>query len=397
MRELPAHIMAMAARAATGDRPSPLPEPPPPIPTPAASPLRLERPPTDVTRMAPGAGFDPPSAITYPTVPRPAPRPDVQARAPEPMMDRPTAPGPEPPMARAPMHLPDDDDDVSTVLHRPPEDDHDQGDEARTVMRDVPVLSMDRPGPPAPAAHPVSQRGGGSPEGAFPPPSAVFGGAWAPAPPAQRYDDAPRAQGSAAVPPPLPSSPGQQIGSEPRPLAAPSLHEPTRPMFDSGPGYGGGQGHPGQPRTRPQMPSPVGFPPPDSVGFPAPDFRRPASEEDRRQGSFDAPPPSLPRSPGFDAIAAELIQLPSQEAPPVSLPIDAGLAGPTHPVLQPPAPFGTPPAGIHPFDPGNPSYPDSIEEGSSRSIYIVCLVALVVAAGLTYVLLRYRHQLGLPF
>lgn len=369
MRELPAHIMAMAARSAQGSNPPPAPD--------DKGELRGKLP----SLTDPGG---PVTGVTQPARPA-APRPAAGAPA---MPPTPMAPGLDggipPPKVPPPESIPpdDDDDEVRTIMrtsdHDIDDDDIDEdGDEARTVMREAPVFSMPMPGQPGPPPAP--------PPPAPPPPA-----------PTPRSADAP-----AAFPPPSAGFSPPSAGAE---------QPPTRPQE--------------QPPTRPQMPGGGGLgSAPDLMGGLKPDGERGSS-----------PPTMALPSDGFAAIAAELSAPMAEQGPPPSSPdlfnaplgsnLSDGAQGGTVPMtpfsgppsgpapsfgappVQPPPsslePGGGPPSGpISPAGfgaqpPPQPQYEEA-SPTSRKAVAIVSVLALVAAAAITYVVLRYRAQLNLPF
>jgi len=360
MRELPAHIMAMAARAAQGSNPPP---------APAAEEDPRAKPSGAVNAGGPASGV--PQLGNLPA-PRPAAGAPMPAASPPSSQAFPGIPSPGiPPPTAAPVQgdltaeFDDDDDDEARTMMRtsdPDEDDDEDGDEARTVMREAPVFSMPMPGqlPDPPKPPPPSSSG---PVGAFPPPSSGF--------------------------------------SAPDPAAAlpPTALPPTRPQQPPAPG----------------------------LGASAPDFAVPAGLQD--VAPVSSPPTMALPSDGFAAIAAELAApMPDKGPPPSSpdlfnAPLSANLGEPgrgataplaaySGPPSSPSAGFGPPHASLPaggpaamsaPIAPGPYDTPpasgqfDEASPTSRKAVLIVSVLALVAAAAITYVVLRYRAELNLPF
>lgn len=438
MRELPAHIMAMAARAAQGSNPPPPPEdaaddsdfggttkiapapdlaamllsggapPAAPLPPPAAPPPRPPPPP-------PAAGAPPPSGPG-----RPIPRAFKSTQLGMGSMGAPQAPGPQAPVPQAPMPplpppaaplpppaappgppaprpgfmpplaslstnpppgpggIPIADGNLPSS---PPPDDDDDG--GRTVMRESPGVSEIFRAPPPAAGQPAAPQA-----------------QWKPAPPPVQ----PRAFGATDRPAAAaPGGPGVsaliaetlEAAPQPPPAPQPLAHETT------GLGFGG------QGPFAPQNPS-LGQSPPGGQGGPfqpmggaGGGFNNPAPWMQQGQevsGSFAFQPPPTAQTVAFPPG--------SPGGPPLP-----GLNSPGIAEAQPLAPFGPPeqapaaPAG----SPGaaSPGYPvgASLADASAAAapprrkrskagLIIICFLMLILAAAVTFSILRFRPQLG---
>ncbi len=260
MRELPAHIMALAARSAAGSTP-----PPPPPDGPMQN-LQLPRPPPP-PQMAPhppvpGAHPGMPAAQPFASPPAhgaPPPRPEP-ARPAAAALPRPAAPPPAAPPPPPAVDESSDEDDVRTVYavhtaaelaelerngpaarniapagppppaptvlsagnvlpNANPVDDDDEDDGVRTVIRDPGPLPPPRPGPPAPPppaagrAYKSTQLGMGAPSNSDAAAMGAAQNAWSPA---------------AAPGTPRPHGPGGQLAEASHALGQPSsMQQPT--------------------------------------------------------------------------------------------------------------------------------------------------------------------------
>ncbi len=382
MRELPAHIIAMAARAASGSNPPP----------PDAAPPEPEDEPDfgQATKIAHGPDIQtllaqqqqqqqqqpppqpaqpprpPPPAAGAPPTPRGVPRAFKQTQL---GVQAPAGVPPAPPMAppragfAAPAAPAPDQDDVRTRMHdvgeypfpagggpspappvvAAPDDDDDGG---RTVMRESPALSPEMFQQPSPQAQ------------------------WKPAPPPVQarafgvgHTDRPPAQAA-----PLPNPPAPDAGGGVSALIQETLQNMGPANAGPPPGFpppgaqsgfeptGGLPPTPGpfQPTSGPFQP--VGFPPPGPGPDPIP-------------GGFDLHAGIGP-APG--PMGGQMLDAPSMDAPPPGMEL---------------APGGYPAA---------PPPPVKAKGGSKAGLIIVCLLVLVLAAALTFLALKFRTQLGFP-
>ena len=432
MRELPAHIMALAARAVAGSNPPPAPDPEP------------EQDPEDAggaTRIAPAVDLaavlqasrapsppTPPPVPSRPGAPPSGPRPappralrSTQLGVGAPTLASPGALAPRPGFAPPPQTVSSappppgaTDDDVRTVMHdmnagafiaqatrgaagapqmppqfpqpsfpapsanpRPapplptadvPDDEDDEDDGGRTMMRESPGVS--------------DAMGAGRPQGA--PPQA-----WAPAAPPQRAFSG---VSQTDRPPGFPQG-NPQGGPSPQ-GGAPGVSALLQEALDSmgGPNPappGGGPQQGGAP-----MGAPPGFPPPfePTGGFGggspmgSPPMGAPMGQV---AGPFQPLGLGGAQAPFTPAGGSAL-----QGGPMLGDPQYGGYPDPNQAGLMAPASADAPmgyPVGQAASQPLPALEP---KKGSKVGLVIVCLLVLVLAATVTFVALRFRAQLG---
>jgi hypothetical protein len=378
MRQLPkddlASIIARAsaAQAASG-QPVAAPAPPPVQPAGPPRPAPFPRP--GPPRPS-GPGGQPPG---YPQAPRPplppphhpGPAGGLQASAPQP------GPAPRPPVAPqafggAPVPQIDDDDsedeNIRTMMRTPEQMIHDEEshDAPRTML-----LAEEAPwkqGPPSPAAgqHPEARgpawRDGPAPQPTvalpahFEPglPSFGSGGAGSPGEPSRPDGFLAGGQGTQKIPP-LDSLLGQSLGgSSPQgPAFAPAPQAPQGGQgggYPQAPGQPGG-GYPGQPGGFPQTPGQPG-------------------------GGYPGQPGGLPQTPGQ----------------PGGFPQGPGQTG-----GYPPAPGAdlrasgiTPQPVLGAAPPPNALVPASPPQSGKKGLFMAALIALLIAAGVTFAFLKLK-------
>ncbi len=420
MRELPAHIMAMAARAAAGGS-----DPPPPPAEPAdddtggatrvgntadiaAAMNRAQEAPVP---QQPPRPPPPPSHPGGPTSPRPRPPRAIRSTQlgvgsplvpPVPPAAPPLPAGPRsgfapPPATVSSAPPPHDPDDIRT-MHGPIDALINMGETAPRLASQLQQQAQQhhqqqQPAPEAQAAEGATDDDDGGRTVLRDAPS--FDEFFRPPQDAQ----APQAQWKPAAPPVQPRA---FAGSTERPQAGPppaaggvsALIQETLENMQPG------QPHPGPGLAQPAPGPPPGFPMPmePTGGYP-------------NLGQQAGPPVAGPFQPLSAAGQGPSYGAP-QQGPftPVGLhgggPSDPGVqpfleglaAGPqdaSHPGAYPGEPLAQP--GGYPVGAGMGGYPDaqppSKKKGSKLGLFIVCLLVLILAAALTFIFLRYRHML----
>jgi len=385
MRELPAHIIAMAARAASGSSP-------PPPRDPAAT----------VQYQQPQAGFAPPPAEDEPDygqATKIAPAPDMasvlaQSRGPAqhapvtpPLAAPPGAPNSPRQVPRAfkqtqlgmggvgaPAGVPRPGFNSPYPYQQPPQEPvaepapeaADDDDGGRTVMRESPVMAPE-----------MFQRAAQAQWKPAPPPvqPQAFGGvAQTDRPPHQSPGGQQEAGGvSALIQDTLQNmgpGPAGPMGQGPHGQGA-MAQGPLGPMGGSPmqPGSHGGQNQGGPP---PGFPQGGGFEP-SGGGFPGP-FQPTSGGPFQPVGMQGGYPGQalFELGPGYGG--GQMMDAPSMDAPPMGFDqVDQGVGGyPRAPGPQAPARRG----------------------GSRAGLFVVCLLVLVLAAALTFLALKFRPQLG---
>jgi hypothetical protein len=419
MRELPAHIMALAARAAGGSNPPP-PAPPEPPPPPQLESYRPTVPSPDedfgqATRIAPAHQVSsllglpnappvaPPAPPPRPSAPqRPSPmelhtvasaqhqEPPVAPRRPVPRAFKSTQLGmgadqvaaaaqavaqesaPRAGFAPPPATLstnppPRDPDDVRTVMHAGGAELFAEAARAGAPLpRAQPIPPPSRPVQPPPPGDDDEDDGGRTVMRDAP---MHTGPNYPPAPPPAQWAPAgPPVQAGPFQPMPQTERPSPMQGSPAAPPAPPApagagvsaLINETLSAMGSGATSEQTTGFPGGPGGGPFQPSPAGYGTPQG-GLPA---AGPFGQHDSAQAQF----PPIPR---------ELLE-PSAAAP---------------------APQPTYPAGVDlvaaPGQGGVAAAAPAPSGGSSKlMLAVVCLLVLVLAAAVTFLALKFRAQIG---
>jgi Protein kinase domain len=328
MRSMPQDdLAAIIARAQGGGGAAAAQAPPAPVP-PAAPPASARGAPGPLPRVGPPPAR--PQAFHGGAVPRPLPAPAAPPAAPRPGGGQPHPPGP-PFGGRPAISAPA----FGGRAAPPPvvNDDDDEDDNIRTVMRSTEqILAED--------SHDVrTMLLQEQPEPGAPSPAAMRPAAGAPPP--------------AREPAPAPTMALPVMYDAPSPGYGPPGHDGGPP---AGPGRDGGYAHsPGPPPAPPGFPMPMhNGGPPAGLGMPAP------------QGGFGP-------GPGYGGLAppGDLSALEGGPAQGMAQPLQAG-----------------PPPNLMPAPP--PAAMEPARSGSRGLLIVAAIVALLIAAGLTFLVLRMR-------